>query len=76
MTIEELAGLHGKDLYCWCHPFACHGDILEKAAEWAFIQVEQKKAQSGAGARAKGLMADRAGGPDQNPEETAEAAAS
>ena len=75
VTIEELAELHGKDLYCWCHPSACHGDILEKAAEWAFIQVEQKKAQLDAGARAKGLTADRAGGPDQNPREAAGAVA-
>ena len=42
-SMAELASLHGKDLWCWCAPLRCHGDILESAAEWAFIQIEQQK---------------------------------
>ncbi|WP_043344364.1 DUF4326 domain-containing protein [Belnapia moabensis] len=32
---ELLARLHelrGKDLYCWCHPEPCHGDVLLRLA--------------------------------------------
>ena len=25
---EELIKLKGKNLGCWCHPEACHGDVL------------------------------------------------
>ena len=25
---EELKSLKGKKLGCWCHPEACHGDVL------------------------------------------------
>jgi hypothetical protein len=35
VTLEELAGLHGKHLACFCKPYACHGDVLERAAAWA-----------------------------------------
>lgn len=24
--------LRGKDLVCWCHPFACHADVLLEVA--------------------------------------------
>lgn len=26
--LGRLDGLHGKVLGCWCHPLACHGDVL------------------------------------------------
>jgi hypothetical protein len=26
--LEDLPSLKGKTLGCWCHPEACHGDIL------------------------------------------------
>jgi hypothetical protein len=40
ITVEELAGLHGKDLACWCAPLACHAETLERAAAWAQDQIE------------------------------------
>ena len=37
VALEELAGLDGCWLACWCagdgHP--CHGEVLERAAAWA-----------------------------------------
>ena len=36
VTIPELLELHNKDLVCFCAPLACHGDVLTKAAAWAF----------------------------------------
>lgn len=38
VTIQQLQELSGKTLGCWCHPKACHGDILAKAAKWACTQ--------------------------------------
>lgn len=35
ITKEDLLELDGKDLVCWCAPYACHGDVLLKAVEWA-----------------------------------------
>lgn len=35
VSLEELAGLAGKVLGCWCAPKACHGEVLVRAAEWA-----------------------------------------
>ena len=35
ISLGELAGLHGKDLVCFCAPKRCHGHTLEKAAAWA-----------------------------------------
>ena len=26
--VEELRKMKGKTLGCWCHPEACHGDVL------------------------------------------------
>ena len=31
--IYNLEELKGKNLGCWCHPEACHGDILKKLLE-------------------------------------------
>lgn len=43
VTLEELAELYGRDLVCCCKPAACHGDILEEAAEWAWRQINGTK---------------------------------
>ena len=42
VSLEALAGLHNKDLVCYCAPARCHGDTLVKAAEWAFTQLLRK----------------------------------
>lgn len=34
--ILKLASLKGKTLGCYCKPLACHGDVLARAAEWAW----------------------------------------
>ncbi len=41
ITLEELAALHGKTLGCFCAPKACHGDVLTKAAAWAYQQLDR-----------------------------------
>lgn len=41
VTIQELAGLHGKDLVCFCSPLRCHGHVLEKAAAWAYAILQE-----------------------------------
>lgn len=33
--LAELAALDGKVLGCWCAPRACHGEVLERASDWA-----------------------------------------
>lgn len=43
VTLEELAELHGKDLWCYCAPARCHGYTLEKAATWAFTKLLEMK---------------------------------
>ena len=35
VALEELAGLNGCWLACWCEPEPCHGDVLARAAAWA-----------------------------------------
>lgn len=35
LSLDDLAGLHGKDLACHCAPQPCHGDVLSRAAAWA-----------------------------------------
>lgn len=42
ITLDELAGLHGKILGCFCKPAACHGDVLARAAAWAHEQLEAR----------------------------------
>lgn len=39
VSLEDLAELHGKDLYCWCAPLACHGETLETAAGLAVAEL-------------------------------------
>lgn len=43
-VMREIAALHGKDLVCFCKPAPCHGDVLEKAAAWAYKQLEKEDA--------------------------------
>lgn len=31
--LDKLGSLKGKTLGCWCHPLACHGDILAELAD-------------------------------------------
>ena len=31
--LADLWELRGKTLGCWCHPLACHGDVLVKLLE-------------------------------------------
>ena len=31
--LKEVKKLKGKTLGCWCHPQACHGDILAAIAD-------------------------------------------
>jgi hypothetical protein len=52
--LAELAGLHGKRLGCWCAPEACHGEVLEAAAFWAFTEQVRRLAQRAAELRARG----------------------
>lgn len=33
--LEHLHELKGKILGCWCHPLACHADVLAELAELA-----------------------------------------
>lgn len=47
VTLQDLAGLHNKDLVCFCAPLPCHGHVLEKLAAWAYdklnpMQTEKK----------------------------------
>ena len=43
VSLEALAELHGKDLVCFCAPARCHGEILEKAAQWAHDTLNTKE---------------------------------
>jgi hypothetical protein len=42
VSLEELAELDGKDLVCFCAPQACHGDILERFATQAVLNLNRK----------------------------------
>lgn len=42
VTKAELASLHGKTLGCWCAPLACHGDVLIRAAAWAYVELQNQ----------------------------------
>ena len=41
VTKQQLAHLHGKDLVCFCAPQRCHGDTLQRAALWAFTELNK-----------------------------------
>ena len=45
VKLEDLANLKGKDLVCFCAPLACHGDVLELAADWATEQLKNQQPQ-------------------------------
>jgi hypothetical protein len=42
VSVEELAGLAGQVLGCWCAPKSCHGETLVRASEWACKVVAGK----------------------------------
>ena len=44
VSLEELAGLDGKTLACWCHPKLCHCNVLAHAAAWAVSVLAGRKA--------------------------------
>ncbi|MCY4478893.1 MAG: DUF4326 domain-containing protein [Rhodospirillales bacterium] len=44
VSLEALAGLHGKTLACWCHPKPCHCNVLARAAAWAVSVLAGRKA--------------------------------
>ena len=44
-TLKALSELHGKRLFCWCAPQACHGDVLARAAAWAATAWPAKQAE-------------------------------
>lgn len=35
---NDLESLRGKELGCWCHPEACHGDVLVKLINEKFSE--------------------------------------
>lgn len=47
VTLDDLAELHLKTLACWCHPQACHGDILVAASAWAYGELARADAEDG-----------------------------
>lgn len=42
-SLEDLARLHGKTLACHCHPLPCHGQVLQRAAQWAVHTLAARK---------------------------------
>ena len=42
VALEELAGLDGCWLACWCEPEPCHGDVLARAAAWAAGELAER----------------------------------
>ena len=42
-SLEDLARLHGKTLACHCHPLPCHGQVLQRAAQWAVKTLAARK---------------------------------
>ena len=39
ITVNDLLALRGKDLLCWCAPRPCHGEVVERAVQWAAQRV-------------------------------------
>ena len=50
VNLDQLAGLHGKNLACHCAPLPCHGDVLAEAAAWAVTNKRRTTAESRAAA--------------------------
>lgn len=42
ISLEQLAALHGKVLGCWCAPESCHGEVLARAAQWAWEMLRAR----------------------------------
>lgn len=43
VKLEDLAGLAGKRLGCWCAPYhKCHAEVLVAAAEWAVRELQAR----------------------------------
>ena len=42
ITLEELAGMDGMWLACWCDPQPCHGHVLARATAWAAALAERR----------------------------------
>lgn len=38
--LEKLPTLRGRVLSCWCHPLACHGDVLVELLEKLYPEQE------------------------------------
>ena len=47
ITLEDLAGLAGKPLGCWCAPQACHAENIAKAAAYAREQLVERAKTTG-----------------------------
>ena len=42
IALQDLAELHTEEtLGCWCYPQDCHGDVLARAAAWAYKEVRK-----------------------------------
>lgn len=48
MLVYRLADLFGETLGCYCKPRPCHGDVLARAAEWAFHEVHRREYEADA----------------------------
>ena len=46
VSLNDLALLDGRNLVCFCAPLQCHGDILEKAAAWAVLELGKEMYES------------------------------
>lgn len=50
-TLIDILGLRGKTLGCWCHPLACHADVLVEianmsASDYVHLDVKLIKAET------------------------------
>ena len=45
IALEELAGMDGMRLACWCHPQPCHGHVLARAAAWAASAPAERRGE-------------------------------
>ena len=43
VALEDLAGLDGCWLACWCDPLPCHGHVLARAAAWASRVLAERR---------------------------------
>ena len=45
IALEELAGIDGMRLACWCDPEPCHGHVLARAAAWAAAALAERRGE-------------------------------